>query len=109
MVPSVALAIDIPDSSSYSFFTGQPYVTNKDKITQPSSPFRHSAELVQLVQAITSKSILIILSDGGPDHRVCFGSVQVSMIALFIKLDLDMLVCMQMCPYQILLKGLCLP
>ena len=27
----------------------------------------------------------------GPDHRVSFGSVQVSM---------DMLICMQMCPYQ---------
>ena len=30
IVPSVALAIDIPE-----FFTGQLYVVNKDKITQP--------------------------------------------------------------------------
>ena len=43
---------------------------------------------------------MIILSDGGPDHRLCYGSVKVSMIALFLKLNLDMLVCMQMCPYQ---------
>ena len=68
--------------------------------------YRHSAELVQLLQAISSdgqapcKPVLVILSDGGPDHRVCFGSVQLSMAALFSKLDLDMLVCMQMCPYQ---------
>ena len=46
------------------------------------------------------KPVVIILSDGGPDHRLCYGSVKVSMIALFLKLNLDILVCMQMCPYQ---------
>ena len=30
----------------------------------------------------------------------CYRSVKISMIALFLKLNLDMLVCMQMCPYQ---------
>lgn len=44
------------------------------------------------------KPVLVIL--GGPDHRLCYGSVRISMIALFSKLNLDMLVCMQMCPYQ---------
>ena len=39
IVPSVALAINIPESFNDSFFfSGQPYVCNKDKITQPSSP-----------------------------------------------------------------------
>ena len=101
IVPSVALAIDIPESPNDSFFTGQPNVVNKNKITQPSSPYRHSAELVQLIHAInisgddqtsSCKPILVIMSDGGPDHRVSFGSVQVSMVALFSKLDLDMLI-----------------
>lgn len=108
IVPSVALQIDIPESHNDSFFSGQPYVTNKDKVTQPSSPYRHSVELVHLVQAldvhtdgeVATKPVVVILSDGGPDHRVCFGSVKVSMIALFLNLNLDMLVCMQMCPYQ---------
>ena len=50
-------------------------------------------------QSSAIKPVLAILSDGGPDHRVSFGSVKVSVIALFCKLDLDMLVCMQMCPY----------
>ena len=73
---------------------GQPYVYNKDKITQPSSPYRHSAELVRLVKDISfdegdCKPVVIILSDGGPDHRVCYGSVKVSMIALFLKLNLN--------------------
>ena len=103
VVPSVALAIEIPDSANDSFFSGHPYVTSKDKITQPSSPYRHSVELVHLIKSTPlddPKPVLVILSDGGPDHRLCYGSVQISMIALFSKLNLDMLVCMQMCPYQ---------
>ena len=104
IVPSVALAIEIPDSHTDSFFTGQPFVSNKDKVTQPSSPHRHSAEIVQLVCTnftsdgrYSSKPVVIILSDGGPNHRVTYGSVKVSMIALFLQLDLDALICMRMC------------
>ena len=40
IVPSVALAIEIPESPN-DFFSGQPFVSNKDKVTQPSSPHRH--------------------------------------------------------------------
>ena len=42
----------------------------------------------------------MIVSDGGPDHRVTFGSVQVAFITLFRALDLDMLICVRTCPYQ---------
>ncbi len=53
----------------------------------------------------STKPIMVIVSDGGPDHRVTFGSVtfgsvQVAMLTLFMSLDLDMLVCMRTCPYQ---------
>lgn len=107
VVPSVSLCIEIPDSPNDSFFSGQPFVSIKDKIVQPSSPYRHSTELAQLVREnysndgrSSSKPVMIILSDGGPDHRVTYGSVKVSMIALFRCLNLDALFCMQMCPYQ---------
>ena len=46
------------------------------------------------------KPILVIVSDGGPDHRVMYGSVKVSGLALFHALDLDMLICLRTCPYQ---------
>lgn len=47
------------------------------------------------------KPVFVILSDSGPDHRLCYGSVQISMIAFFfLSLNLDLLVCMQMRPYQ---------
>ena len=44
--------------------------------------------------------LTIIVSDGGPDHRVTFGSVQVAAVTLFRALDLDMLVYVRTCPYQ---------
>lgn len=37
------------------------------------------------------KSILFLYSDGCPDHRLTYVSVQVSLIALFLTLDLDFL------------------
>ena len=43
---------------------------------------------------------MVVVSDGGPDHRVTFGSVKVSNVCLFKALDLDMLVYVQTCPYQ---------
>lgn len=42
----------------------------------------------------------VIVSDGGPDQRVTFGSVQVAAVALFCALDLDMVVFVRTCPYQ---------
>ena len=47
-----------------------------------------------------SKPILVAVSDGGPDHRVTFGSVKVASLTLFRALDLDMLICIRTCPYQ---------
>lgn len=102
-VPSVALFVDVPDNVSDTFFRGIPFVTNKDKVTQPSSAIRHATEMAKLIEMhglMSSKHVLVIVSDGGPDHRVTFGSVQVSSLTLFHALDLDMLVCVRMCPYQ---------
>ena len=96
IVPSVALAIDIPESPImilFFFSNGATvcYVLTKDKITQPSSC------LITTVLSLFSwnlshfqasfKLVLVITSDGGPDHRVCFFSIQVSMSALFTKLE----------------------
>eukprot|EP00731_Ephydatia_muelleri_P008707 Em0004g1045a len=50
IVPSVAFFIDVPDNASDSFFRGATFVTNKDKVTQPSSALRHSAEMNSLIR-----------------------------------------------------------
>ena len=104
LIPSVDFLAEVPDSIRDSFFEGVPHVTVKDKIFQPSNAFRHAAELIQTQQASESTNnaneILMIYSDGGPDHRVTYGSVQVSLICLFILLDLDMLVAARNAPGQ---------
>ena len=68
---------------------------------------RHAAELTNLVHThfsddshSSSKPITVVVSDGGPEHRVTFGSVKASALTLFRALDLDMLVCVRTCPYQ---------
>ncbi len=108
VVPSVSLLISIPESALDSFFTGQVYVGNKNKVTQPSSPIRHATELSKILvreacaeDSVTGdKSILLIMSDGGPDHRLSYGSVQVALLALFLRLNLDMLIAVRTCPYK---------
>ena len=113
IVPSVAFVADIPSSAQESFFQGKPYVTVKDKVTRPSSALRHSCELKMILEKeAPAKSILITISDGGPDHRVTFPSVKLALIALFRALDLDMLVSVRThVPTKVgqrWLKGLCL-
>ena len=49
---------------------------------------------------VTLDKILLLYSDGGPDHRVTYGSVQVALICLFLSLDVDMLVAVCTCPGQ---------
>lgn len=107
IVPSVAFVIDIPEHEPDTFFRGHAFVTNKDKVTQPSNALRHATELTDLIAThfsadghISAKPIAIVVSDGGPDHRVTFGSVKVSSLTLFRALDLDMLICIRTCPYH---------
>lgn len=38
-----------------------------------------------------AKPMLCVYTDGGPDHRVTYVSVKLSLIALYLKLDLDYL------------------
>ena len=106
VVISVTFAVDIPDSSQDSFYCGKAFVCLKDKVTQPSSALQHATELSLLLQSpvfgniVASKAILVTVSDGGPDHRITYVSVQLSLICLFMALDLDMLVVARTCPYQ---------
>ena len=108
IVPSVAFVVDIPEMPTDSFFNGQTFVTSKDKVTQPSSALRHASEMADIIRthystnssAATKPVMIIIVSDGGPDHRVTFGSVKIANLCLFRALDLDMLICIRTCPYQ---------
>ncbi len=105
LVPSVVLLCDIPQDKADSFFRGTICVTTKDKIFQPSTPYRHATELVAVLRHLCStdsvnlsKPILAIMTDGGPDHRLTYETVKASLVQLFMQLDLDMLVATRTAP-----------
>jgi hypothetical protein len=102
LIPSVSFIIDIPDDFSGSWYNGKVYVGLKDTVFKPSSPFRHMTELYHTISksGIISKPILFLYSDGGPDHRLTYVSVQLSLICLFLKLDLDYLCACRTAPYH---------
>ena len=66
---------------------------------------RYIAHHYELHHVLTSaslidKPILFLFSDGGPDHRLTYISVQLSLICLFLKLDLDYLCAGRTAPYH---------
>jgi hypothetical protein len=72
-------------------------VTTKDKVFQPSTPFRHAAENLNLLQDVC-QPIMVQYTDGGPDHRCTYASVQLASLAMFVSLDLDMFVLARTAP-----------
>lgn len=93
MVPSVALINDIPSDLADSWYRGQVTVTRKEGAFEPSSLLRHAMELKQKLwrQNAAIKPVICLYTDGGPYHCVTYLSVQVSLICLFLSLDLDYL------------------
>lgn len=59
---------------------------------EPSSAIRHVTELQSIFKGLDYKPILFVYTDGGPDHRLTYLSVQLSLIALFRRLNLDLLI-----------------
>ena len=97
IVPSVAFIGNIPESVNDSFYSGSAFVTLKDKFRKPSSALRHAAEQCNILSSHSPDSpVLLFVSDGGPDHRLTFYSVKISLL----QLDLEMLIAVCTCPYQ---------
>jgi hypothetical protein len=89
LVPSVVLDIPIPEDVSESWYSGQVHVGLKEATFEPSSPLRHVSELCPLVRAqAQSKPIMFLYTDGGPDHRLTYLSVQLCLVSLFLELNL---------------------
>lgn len=82
----------MPDTIEESFYHGKVFVVLKENAFQPSSAIRHMAELKNLLTRLGEvKPILLLYTDGGPDHRLTYLSVQLSLMAIFLELDLDFL------------------
>ena len=84
--------VDIPEDVKEPWYDGRVFVGMKEALFEPSSPYRHMIELVHLLKSqpsIPDKPLLFIYSDGGPDHRLTYLSVQLSLISVFLKLYLE--------------------
>ena len=81
---------------------GRVFVGFKESVFEPSSPMRHMCELNQVMQSefTAVRPVLFIYSDGGSDHRLTYISVQLSLISLFLRLDLDYLCACRTAPYH---------
>ena len=101
LTPSVNLEVKLPDSIEGSFYRGKVHVGVKDSVFQPSSGARHAAELAEVLKSSENiNPILLLYTDGGPDHRLTFLSCQLALLALFLELDLDMLCAVRTPPYN---------
>ena len=100
LTPSVLLINDIPESVEDLFYRGTVSVGLKDSIIEPSTPMRHGAEMRQALSRTWNldKLIRIFYSDGGPDHRVTYPSVQLSLITMYALDDLDVLLAARTAP-----------
>ena len=74
IIPSVSLLVDIPDNLQDSWYRGQVF---KDAAFEALSPFGHATELSHVLGE-HCKPVLFMYSDGGPDHRLTYVSVQVN-------------------------------
>ena len=92
VIPSVSFVLDIPEEFDQSWYRGTVHIGYKDAVFEPSSALRHVAELCSVLKKETIQPVLFIYTDGGPDHRLTFFSVQLSLIALYQKLNLDLLI-----------------
>ncbi|CAC5421869.1 unnamed protein product [Mytilus coruscus] len=107
IVPSTILIPDIPNSiEDGSFYRGTVCTILKDSLFSVVNPLRHSAEIRQMLGATGNfgKPIRVIYSDGGPDYRVTYPSVQLALVALFLIDDLRCFVGSEVLPFAFLHK-----
>ena len=104
LTPSVIFFIDVPQTIEHSFYHGKVFVSYKDTLFQPSSAIRHTTEFYSAIQTYyasnTIPPILCIYTDGGPDHRTTFGSVQISLLCLFLCGNFDILIALRTAPHH---------
>lgn len=102
LTPSVYLIETDPERFKESWHSGSLHVSLKDSVFSRSHPKRHLAELLTCVKQYFAyngeKCALTLVSDGGPDRNLTFASVQATLMAVFLELDLDQLIVVRTIP-----------
>eukprot|EP00984_Skeletonema_dohrnii_P019673 scaffold9466_cov85-Skeletonema_dohrnii-CCMP3373.AAC.1 len=104
-IASVTLFSNIPSSIAGSFFVGgeegegQIFVTCRDAVFDGSEIFDHCAQLIDVVRSRgVTPTVLVLQTDGGPDHSLKRVAVKLALLALFRKLDIDRLIVLRCAP-----------
>ncbi|GBC01005.1 hypothetical protein RclHR1_40280001 [Rhizophagus clarus] len=93
LIPSITMICNILNNIEGSFYQGQVNIGLKDATFQASSLLRHMTELYDILIHIEKHHpFLMLYTDGGPDHRNTFLRIQLSLIVMFVALDLNYLV-----------------
>ena len=101
LTPSVNFVVNIPESIAGYFYTGRVHVGPKENAFQPSSPIHHMTELKCVLSVDTNNHpLLLFYTDGGPNRRLTYATVQMSLISVFLDLDLDFLCAVRTLPYH---------
>ena len=105
IICSSTLRCNIPGEVSGSFFIGdddgigQIFVTVRDAVFDPSNIFDHCAQLIDtLRKKELNPTVLILQTDGGPDHSMKRVAVQLALYATFRELDVDHFVVLRCAP-----------
>ena len=86
LIPTTILINEVPSTVDGSWYRGTPYVGVKVTALQSSTALRNVREISdRLILKHGNKEevppVLIVYSDGGPEHRTTFLSVKIAMIA----------------------------
>ena len=103
LTPTVILLNEIPEDINGSWYRGTPHILVKSTALKPSTALRNAREIANaLVKKYGNINnvppILVLYTDGGPEHRTNFLSVKIAAIALYKYLNLDMIVIARTAP-----------
>ncbi|CAG8620202.1 14781_t:CDS:2, partial [Racocetra fulgida] len=106
LTPSISLFTNIPENPIQSFYSEQVYIVLKDTTFKASSALRHATEFYNSIEQHYSNTsslpeIIIIYTDRGSNHHCNFGSVQISLISLFLNDNFDLVIATHIAPYHI--------
>ena len=105
-IAAVTLRCNIPKDVTGSFFIGsdedgygQIFVTLRDATFDPSQVFDHCAQLIDCLRRKgLDPTVLVLQTDGGPDHSLKRAATKLACIAMFKELDIDHLVVLRGAP-----------
>ncbi|CAB4374378.1 unnamed protein product [Rhizophagus irregularis] len=91
LTPSVIFFVSIPKDISDGFYNREVFVSFKDTVFEPSSAIQHTTKFHNVINIKytyhTSPPILCLYTNRRPNHRCTYGSVQIALISLFLRLQ----------------------